>query len=347
LNKEENTMNSKLRKAVSTRTFSTAVGIALACFLINVICAAPQASQKPAKQKTASSTSQKPARQKAPAQKTFDTPQEAADAAIQAAESNDQKALLEIFGPDALDIISSGDQVEDQRARTRVIELAREKKVVEKDPFDVYQATLTLGNDDWPFPIPIVKRNGKWLFDTKEGRIEVLARRIGDNELAAIQVCRGFVEAQIEYATEDRDGDGMLEYAQRIISAPGQRDGLAWRNTNGDWEGPVGEAVARAVAAGYKSKTEPFHGYRFRVLMGQGPEAPTGALNYVVKGSMIGGFALIAWPDRYWVSGVQTFIVSNDGVVYQKDLGPQTAKIVAGIKTFNPDPGWLPVLDEE
>jgi hypothetical protein len=324
-----------------------AVGIALACFLINVLGVAPQASQKSAKQKTASSTSQKPARQKAPAQKTFDTPQQAADAAIEAAERDDQKALLEIFGPDALDIISSGDRVEDQRARARFIEMAREKKVVEEDPFDAYQANLTLGNDDWPFPIPIVKRNGKWLFDTKEGRIEVLARRIGDNELAAIQVCRGFVEAQIEYASEDRDGDGVLEYAQRIISAPGQRDGLAWRNANGDWEGPVGEAVARAVAVGYRSKTEPFHGYRFRVLTGQGPEAPTGALNYVVKGSMIGGFALIAWPDRYWVSGVQTFIVSNDGVVYQQDLGPQTAKIVAGIKTFNPGPGWIPVFDEE
>ncbi len=340
-------MSSKLRKAVSTRSFSMTVGIALACFLINVLGIAPHASQNSAKQKTASSTSQKPARQKAPAQKTFDTPQQAVDAAIEAAEKDDQKALLEIFGPDALDIISSGDRVEDQRTRARFIEMARERKVVEEDPFDAYQANLTLGNDDWPFPIPIIKRKGKWLFDTKEGRIELLARRIGDNELTAIQVCRGFVEAQIEYATEDRDGDGLLEYAQRIISTPGQRDGLAWQNANGVWEGPVGEGVARAIAEGYRSRTEPFHGYRFRVLMGQGPAAPMGALSYVVKGSMIGGFALIAWPDRYWVSGVQTFIVSNDGVVYQKDLGPQTAKIAAGIKTFDPGPGWLPVLDEE
>lgn len=327
-------MRSKLRKAVSTRTFSTAVGITLACLLINVLCAAPQARQKSGKQK-------------ASAQKTFDTPEQAADAAIDAAERNDQKALLEIFGPDAQDLISSGDRVEDQKARARFIDLAHEKKVVSEDPFNAHQANLTLGNEEWPFPVPIVHRNGKWFFDTKEGRIEVLARRIGANELTAIQVCRGFVEAQIEYASEDRDGDGMLEYAQRIISTPGQQDGLAWRNAKGDWEGPVGEGVARAIAEGYRSRTEPYHGYRFRVLMGQGPAAPMGTLNYVVKGSMIGGFALIAYPDRYWVSGVQTFIVSNDGVVYQRDLGRQTAKIAAGIKTFNPDPGWIPVFDEE
>lgn len=340
-------MSSKLRKAVSTRTFSTAIGIALACLLINLLCAAPQASQKTAKQKATPQAIQKTSKQKAAAQKTFDTPEQAADAAIEAAESNDQKALLEIFGPDALDIISSGDRVEDQKARARFIELAHQKKVVAEDPFDAYQFNLTLGDEEWPFPVPIIKRHGKFRFDTKEGRVEVLARRIGANELTAIEVCRGFVEAQIEYASEDHDGDGALEYAQRIISTPGQRDGLAWRNANGVWEGPVGEGVARAIAEGYKSRTEPFHGYRFRVLMAQGPTAPLGALNYVVKGSMIGGFALIAWPDRYWVSGVQTYIVSNDGVVYQKDLGPQTAKIAAGIKTFDPGPGWLPVLDEE
>jgi hypothetical protein len=327
-------MRSKLRKAVSTRTFSTTVGITLACLLINVLCAAPQAGQKSGKQK-------------ASAQKTFDTPQQAADAAIAAAESGDQKALLEIFGPDAQDLISSGDRVEDQRARARFIELAHEKKVVEADPVNAHQFNLTLGNEEWPFPVPIIKRDGKWRFDTKEGRVEVLARRIGANELTAMQVCRGFVEAQIEYASEDRDGDGVLEYAQRIISTPGQQDGLAWRNANGNWEGPVGEGVARAIAEGYKSRTEPYHGYRFRVLMAQGPSAPLGRLNYVVKGSMIGGFALIAWPERYWVSGVQTFIVSNDGVVYQKDLGPQTAKIAAAIKTFDPGPGWIPVVDEE
>lgn len=340
-------MSSKLRKAISTRIFSMTVGIVFACVLINVLCAAPQASLKTAKQKVAPQASQKPAGKKAVAQKTFDTPEQAADAAIQAAESGDQNALLEIFGPDAQDLISSGDRVEDQKARAKFIELAHEKKVVSEDPFNAHQANLTLGNDDWPFPIPIIRRNGKWFFDTKEGRMKVLARRIGANELTAIQVCRGFVEAQIEYAAEDRDGDGVLEYAQRIISTPGQRDGLAWRNANGVWEGPVGEGVARAIAEGYKSRTEPFHGYRFRVLMAQGPAAPLGALNYVVKGSMIGGFALIAWPDRYWVSGVQSFIVSNDGVVYQKDLGPQTAKLAAAIKTFDPGPAWIPVFDEE
>jgi len=336
--------NSEFRNIVSRKALSL---IVVACFLASALYAVPQTQPAPTTAKPPAAKKPKaPAKPAVALQKTFDTPEQAADAAIKAAESGDQKALLDIFGPDAADLISSGDAVEDKEARERFLRLAHEKKVVAIDPFDVHQANLTIGNEDWPFPIPIIHRKGRWLFDTKEGRIEVLARRVGENELDAIAVCNGYVDAQIEYASEDRDGNGVKEYAQRIISTPGRHDGLAWQNADGTWGGPVGEGVARAIAEGYKVRTEPFHGYHFRILTSQGPDAPLGNLNYVVKGMMIGGFALIAWPDNYWVTGVKTFIVSNDGVVYQNDLGPNTEKLAAAIQAFNPGPGWEPV-DED
>jgi hypothetical protein len=197
------------------------------------------------------------------------------------------------------------------------------------------------------FTIPIVKSNGKWHFDTKAGRNEILLRRIGTNELDAIEVCRGFVEAQKEYAEEKHDDSSVNQYAQRIISTPGKHDGLAWQNPDGTWEGPVGGGVAKALEQGYSNpeRSQPYHGYYFKVLKGQSPAAPMGQMDFVVKGAMIGGFALAAAPAQYRVTGVQTFIVSHDGIVYERDLGPETLKTFQSMDRFNPDKTWHPVND--
>jgi hypothetical protein len=194
--------------------------------------------------------------------------------------------------------------------------------------------------------VPIVKRGGKWSFDAKAGRQEVLYRRIGRNELDVIEICRGFVEAQHEYALMKRDGSGVNQYAQRLISTPGKQDGLAWQNPDGTWGGPVGENVARAFERGYTGKGEPFHGYFFKVLKGQGRAAPMGQMYFLVKGVMIGGFALVASPAEYGVTGVKTFIVSHDGVVYEKDLGPDTLTAFRKMELFNPDKTWSPVEEQ-
>ncbi len=206
---------------------------------------------------------------------------------------------------------------------------------------------MLIGNEDWPFPIPIVEKHGKWYFDTKAGRREVLVRRIGGNELDAITVCRGFVEAQNEYAQTIHDNSGVNQYAQKIISTPGKQDGLAWRNADGSWGGPIGEAAANALEEGYVDKTKPFHGYYFKILKGQGPNATLGKLDYVIEGAMIGGFALVAVPAEYRVTGVKTFLVSYDGVVYQKDLGPNSLNIVKTMELYNPDKTWVRTDDEE
>jgi hypothetical protein len=185
-----------------------------------------------------------------------------------------------------------------------------------------------------------VKRDTEWYFDSKAGKQEILARRIGENELNAITICRGFDEAQHEYASEIHDNSGVNQYAQKIISTPGKHDGLAWQNPDGTWGGPVGEGVAKAIAEGYSNRTQPLHGYYFKILKGQGPAARLGQLDYVINGVMIGGFGLVAWPADYRVTGVQTFIVSYDGVVYQKDLGPDTTKIAEAMERYNPDKTW-------
>jgi len=198
----------------------------------------------------------------------------------------------------------------------------------------------------WPFPVPIVKSSRGWFFDARAGRRELQYRRIGYNELAAIDVCHNYVDAQDKYAFRPREGFEANQYAQHIISTSGKRDGLAWQNSDGTWGGPIGEEVAAAIARGYTSKTEPFHGYFFRVLKGQGPAAPLGEMDFVVKGAMIGGFALIAFPAQYRLTGVQTFMVSHDGVVYQKDLGPKTVELANAIERFNPDKTWTPVADQ-
>jgi Protein of unknown function (DUF2950) len=208
------------------------------------------------------------------------------------------------------------------------------------DPKNSKRAILSVGDDDWPLPIPLAEKGGKWLFDTKAGREEVILRRIGSNELDAIQICRGYVEAQDEYAMEKHDNAEVNQYAQRIISTPGKHDGLAWQNADGTWGGPVGEGVAKALEQGYTNRSQPYHGYYFKILKGQGAAAPLGKINFVFNGAMIGGFALAAAPAEYRVTGVKTFIVSYQRIVYEKDLGPDTLTIFKDMELYNPDKTW-------
>jgi hypothetical protein len=281
-----------------------------------------------------------------PAAKRFDSPQQAAEALIAAAGKFDVAALEAIFGPEGLDIVLTGEEALDRENSAEFAALAREKNSVTVDPKDPNLATLIVGKEDWPLPARIVKKGGKWSFDARTGRREILYRRIGDNELNAIRICRGFVEAQHEYALVKRDGSGVNQYAQRIVSTPGKQDGLAWMNPDGTWGGPVGPGVARMLEQGYTSRSEPFHGYFFKVLKGQGPAAPLGQLEFVVKGAMIGGFALAAAPAEYQVTGVKTFIVSHDGIVYEKDLGPDTLSLFQEMERYNPDRTWTPTDDQ-
>jgi DUF2950 family protein len=278
--------------------------------------------------------------------RSFASPQAAADALIEAAEKFDEAALTEILGPDSYDIIHTGEPARDREVAQKFAEQARIKNNVSLQPKNPRRAILEIGEDDWPFAVPIVKTGSTWSFDAKAGRQELLYRRIGSNELDAIAVCRGYVEAQHEYALQKRGTSGVNQYAQRIISTPGTQDGLAWQNSDGTWGGPIGEKVAAAIARGYSKRTEPFHGYFFKVLKGQGPAAPLGEMDFVVKGAMIGGFALLAFPAQYRVTGVKTLMVSHDGVVYEKDLGPNTTEAAAAINLFNPDKTWTPVSDQ-
>jgi Protein of unknown function (DUF2950) len=294
-----------------------------------------------------------PAKTDAPAtsqakQKEFDSPKQAADALIQVAANFDVAAAKEILGPDSEDIIASEDPVQDKNRAAEFAAKAKEKNSVEIDKKDPKRAILLVGNDDFPLPIPIVKRKGKWSFDTKVGREEILNRRVGANELNAIQICRGFVEAQHEYAQEKHDDSKVNQYAQRIISSPRKHDGLAWQNADGTWGGPVGEGVGKALEQGYSNpgKPQPYHGYYFKVLKGQGPAAPMGEMDFVVGGAMIGGFALAAAPAEYRVTGVKTFIVGPDGVVYEKDLGPDTLKTFQRMDRYNPDKTWKVTEDD-
>jgi Protein of unknown function (DUF2950) len=276
--------------------------------------------------------------------RAFATPQEAANALIDAAEKFDEIALTEILGPDSYDIIHTGEPARDREVAKEFAALARVKTHVSQ-PKNLRRAFLSIGEDDFPFPVPIVKVGSAWSFDSRAGRQEILVRRIGSNEINAIEICRGFVEAQHDYALRKRGSSGVNQYAQRIISTPGAQDGLAWRNADDTWDGPIGEKVAAAIARGYTTRTEPFHGYFFKVLKGQGPAAPLGQLDFVVKGAMIGGFALVAFPAQYRLTGVQTFMVSHDGVVYQKDFGPNTLELAGQIERFNPDKTWSPVTE--
>jgi hypothetical protein len=277
------------------------------------------------------------------AQKTFATPEALVDALVSAAEKFDVAALKAIVGPDGVDLVVTEDPVLDKQQATAFAAHAREKLQIVRDPKNPSVATLILGAEEWPAPIPLVQKGGTWRLDSKAGRQEVLYRRIGGNELNAIEVCRGYVEAQYDYASEKHDGALVNQYAQRIVSTPGKHDGLAWQDPDGSWKGPVGEGIARVIAEGYTSKYSPFHGYYFKVLKGQGPSAPMGEMDFLVKDIMIGGFALVAAPADYLVTGVKTFIVSHNGIVYEKDLGPKTVDQFRAMTRFNPDPTWKPV----
>jgi hypothetical protein len=281
-------------------------------------------------------SSSKP-KQKQELQRTFATPELAAEALINAAEAYDVPALQQLFGPEGEDLIASADPVHDRSIAQEFAEKARRKHSL---AVSKTHATLLVGEEEWPLPIPIVKKQTKWSFDTKAGRDQILLRRIGANELDAIQICRGYVEAQKEYAATTHDGAKATQYAQKIISTPGKQDGLVWKNQDGALEGPISQGIARALEEGYSDKAEPFHGYYFKVLKGQGPHAAGGALPYVIDGIMIGGFALVAAPAEYRVTGVKTFLVSHEGVVYEKDLGPDSLKFAKEMVEYDPDKTW-------
>ena len=316
--------------AVAGRKRMALIGFACALALIFAGPAFPQSSAPAAA---------------APGQKTFATADEAAAAFLEATKTFDVPALTAILGPQGEDLISSEDPVRDKNIATSFYEKSQQKHSVVIDPKNPNRATLVVGNDDFPFGIPIVKQNGKWLFDTKAGRQEMLFRRIGSNELDAIEICRGYVEAQQAYALEKHDGAEVNQYAQRVISTPGKHDGLVWRNADGTLGGPISEKIADALQEGYTDKAKPYHGYFFKILKGQGPAAPLGKLNFVVEGAMIGGFALAAAPADYRVTGVKTFIVGYRGIVYQKDLGPDTLKLFKEMELYNPDKTWTPTYD--
>jgi Protein of unknown function (DUF2950) len=274
------------------------------------------------------------------AQEQFGSPEDAVTALVGAAKAGDAKAMLAVLGPDGQAIVSSGDPVADGNTREKFVAAYDTKHSIELEGNGTQ--TLILGDDNWPFPIPLVNNAGKWQFDTKQGLDEILSRRIGRNELATIQVARAYVEAQNEYAELDPAGLGRGVYAQRIVSRPGKKDGLYWPTAEGEPGSPLGDLAAQASAEGYKAgeKPIPFHGYYYRILTRQGADAPGGAYDYLVKGKLKGGFALIAVPAEYGNSGIMTFMVNQDGTVLQKDLGPNTTKLAAKIEAFVPDGGW-------
>jgi hypothetical protein len=288
--------------------------------------------------------------QKADAQqRTFKSSEEAVKSLMDAVRSNNTKELLAIFGTEGKEIISSGDEVADKAGSERFVKDYDEMNKLEKETDN--KVILVVGNHEWPFPVPIVKKGETWVFDTKAGKEELLNRRIGRNELNTIQTCLAIVDAQREYAMKDRDSDKLLEYAQNFWSTPGKKDGLYWEAKQGEEQSPLGPFAARAVQAGYTPKKPgdkpvPYHGYFYKILKAQGKNAPGGAYDYVVRGKMIGGFALVAYPAEYGASGIMTFIVNHDGVVYQKDLGKETGKIAQAMTKFDPDKTWKNVEEQ-
>jgi len=278
-------------------------------------------------------------------QKGYPTPEEAVKAFAAAMESNDEKELLSIFGTAGKELVSSGDLVRDkQRRETFIADYNRKNKLAPEGS----RMILSVGEKDWPFPIPLVKQGDQWFFDTKAGKEEILNRRIGENELSTVQTLLAVVDAQREYAMKDRDNDGIREYAEKFGSDPGKKNGLYWPTQPGETPSPLGELVADARAEGYRrSGTKqgpiPFHGYYFRILTRQGKQASGGAFDYVVKKNMVGGFAVVAYPAAYGASGVMTFVVNHEGVVYEKDLGKNTAAAAKAMTSFDPDKTWKKV----
>jgi hypothetical protein len=279
-------------------------------------------------------------------QKTFKSPEGAVKALAEAVKGNDMKELLAIFGPSGKELIFSGDEIADKIGRERFIKAYEEmnKLVNENDK----RVILRVGEGDWPFPVPVVKKDDYWLFDTVTGKEEILNRRIGRNELNTIQVCLAYVDAQREYVLNDREGGKVLEYAQKFVSDKGKKNGLYWEAKEGEERSPLGPLVAKAAVEGYTGKKpigkrNPYHGYYYRILKAQGKNALGGEYDYVVGGKMIGGFALVAYPAEYGNLGIMTFTVNQDGVVYEKDLGKDTVKIAAAMKKFDPDKTWKKV----
>lgn len=276
-------------------------------------------------------------------QATYKSPQEAVDALVAAVKSGGIDGIVAVLGDKGRELASSGDAVADAAARERFGSAYAERRDL-KTEGDA-RVVLLIGKDEFPFPIPIVADAGVWRFDTDAGAVEILDRRIGENELAAIEVLRAYVDAQREYAEADRDGKGV-QYAHKLLSSEGKKDGLFWPTADGEPESPFGPLIAEARAEGYQRKADgptPYHGYLFKVLTAQGKDAAGGARDYVIGGRMIGGFGLVAAPAEYGNSGVMTFIVDHDGVVFQKDLGPETSRKAAAMKAFDPDGTWTKV----
>ena len=281
-------------------------------------------------------------------QSQFSSPEDAVQALINAVKADDAKKLRLIFGPSEKKILDSGDAVEDRANKERFLQAYETKNALRRQGDT--KAILHVGTEEWPFPIPIVKKGEKWSFDAKEGHQELLNRRIGRNELNTIQVCLAYVDGQREYAAKDRNGDGLLEYAQKFLSTPGKKDGLYWKTQAGEEESPFGDLIATAAREGYKKTNDkpiPYHGYYFKILKAQGKNAPGGAYDYIIKGRMIGGFGMVAYPAKYGASGVMSFLVNHEGVVYEKNLGKDTVKIARRLLLFNPDKTWKPVTDRQ
>jgi hypothetical protein len=280
-------------------------------------------------------------------QRTFATPGEAARALLVAAEADDLPALSGILGPGSDEILNSGDAVADRNNRARFVKKAQQSMRERIDPVKPNHASLLVGADNFPFPIPLVRTAGRWRFDTAAGKTEILVRRIGSNELDAIAACKAYVDAQYDYATEDRNKNGIPEYARKLISSPGRRDGLYWPGSDAP-PTRFAAGVEKAEAEGYRKEGDaavPYHGYYFRILQAQGPNARGGELDYIQHGSMIGGFALVAWPAEYRVSGIKTFLVNQDGIIYEKDLGASTSAAAESMTKFNPDGTWQRVRE--
>lgn len=276
--------------------------------------------------------------------KSYASAEEAVKAAVTAARADNSKELTAIFGAQAKDLLFSGDAVADKQRRTRFLTAYDEKNRLAADG---NKAVLIVGKEEWPFPIPLVKQDERWVFDAEQGREEILNRRVGENELFTIQTLLAIVDAQREYAMKDRDKNGLLEYAQKFMSDSGKKNGLYWEVKAGEPQSPLGPILMRAKSEGYEKDASgavpPYHGYRYRILLAQGKDAAGGAYSYIVKGKMIGGFAVVAYPAEYGNSGMMTFIVNHDGKVFQKDLGKSTGSAAGAMKDYNPDATWSEV----
>ena len=313
---------------------------ALVCGLFAATLAADAAAQAAGAPAAAKPAAAKPAAK----QRTFASPEEAATALVDAVKAKDVDGLLAVVGPDSRSWLFSGDKVADANDWNMFVQAYDARRNVKKE--GDAKAILEVGADDWPFPAPLVKKGSAWAFDATAGREELINRRVGRNELDTIQTMLAIVDAQREYAASDADGNGFADYATRFLSTKGKKDGLYWPDESGKPQSPLGPLIATASAEGYGKKKAAdgqrpsYHGYHYKLITSQGKDAPGGAYDYMVKGKLLGGFAVVAWPSSYRNSGVTTFIVNHDGVVYEKDLGPQTDAVASGMAKFNPDKTW-------